>query len=210
MKIILNALVVLGFAIALFVVTRTFTIPHKEYYENKEEFIFSTGNAPLKVKNEITKQLIKFQDAYTARDINQVDDFAEELFSKENILILGTMPNEIYSGFEAAKDLTQSDWAYWGDVKLLMNNANISSKDSVAWVSTIGYVEFDLSSMLVLPLRFTGVLVNDGLSWKFQQNQWQFDLDNIKILLSIILIFLMLCVSFLRLVFVIYKFFRKK
>ena len=142
---------VLGFAIAIFVITQTFTIPHKEYYEKQDAFIYSQGNASSEVKKEVAIKLQHFQDGYTARDLNKVDSFMQDLFSKENILILGTMPNEIYSGYESAKRLVHDDWAYWGDVKLLMNNANISSKDSVAWVSTIGYVEFDLSSLLVLP-----------------------------------------------------------
>ncbi|NOQ27243.1 MAG: hypothetical protein GQ564_17925 [Bacteroidales bacterium] len=134
----------------------------------------------------------------------------ENLFSKEIVLILGTIPNEIYSGYEPGKRLVHDDWAYWGDVKLLMNNANISLKDSVVWISTIGYVEFNLSSLLVLPLRFTRVMVYENQDWKFQQTQFQFDLDNLKILISIVLLFLMLGISFLRLLFVIYKVYRKK
>ena len=71
-----------------------------------------------------------------------------------------------------------------------MEQANISVKDSVAWISTIGYVEFDMSRFLVLPLRYSAIMVLDDSSWKFQQIQFQFDLDNLKILMVIILLLL--------------------
>ena len=41
-------------------------------------------------------------------------------------MILGTMPGEIYSGYEGASELIESDWLYWGDVYYLMDQANIS------------------------------------------------------------------------------------
>ena len=37
-------------------------------------------------------------------------EIKEQLFSRENILILGTMPGEIYSAYEEAADRVQSDW----------------------------------------------------------------------------------------------------
>ncbi len=82
MKIFLNVLLAVGLALALFIVTLTFEIPHQE-----------------------------------------------------NILILGTMPGEIYSGYVEAADLVSSDWLYWGDVQMLVESSNISASDSVAWFS---------------------------------------------------------------------------
>jgi hypothetical protein len=46
-----------------------------------------------------------------------------QLFSKENILVLGTMPNEILIGQEKFSKLVFSDWKSWGDCTFLMNNA---------------------------------------------------------------------------------------
>ena len=119
-----------------------------------------------------------------------LEEYCSRLVSKENILILGTMPGEIYSGYEAASELIETDWLYWGDVYYLMDQANISVKDGVAWVSTIGYVEFDMSRFLVLPLRYSATMVLEDSAWKFQQMQFQFDLDNMKILVVIILLLL--------------------
>ena len=133
-----------------------------------------------------------------------------ELFSEETILILGTMPLEIYSGYDEATDLIISDWLHWGDVKLLVNNANISAHEDVAWISTIGYVEFDISRYLILPIRFSGILVEEDLNWKFQQVQFQFDLDNSFIIITIILLSILLLVSIVRLIFIIYKLLRSR
>jgi hypothetical protein len=129
-----------------------------------------------------------------------IEEYCKRLVSKENILILGTMPGEIYSGYEAASELIETDWLYWGDVSYLMDQAHISVKDSVAWISTIGYVEFDMSRFLVLPLRYSAIMVMEESSWKFQQMQFQFDLDNLKVLMVIILLLLTSIGFFIRII----------
>jgi len=205
MKILLNSLVLLGFALSLFVITRTFKIPHKEYYEKTDVYRYTKGNASPAVRAEIISQLQLFQEGYTARDTARIGEYMDSLFSKENILILGTMPKEIYSGFVEATDLVASDWLYWGDVKLLMEKSNVSSKGNIAWVSMIGYVEFDMFKYLVLPLRFSGVMTKENQTWKFQQVQFQFDLDNLSILFAIILLSILCFVSLLRLGYLVFK-----
>jgi hypothetical protein len=74
----------------------------------------------------------------------------------------------------------------------------------------IGHVVFDLSSWLDLPLRVSGVMVRGEQTWKFQQLQFQFDL-NIKWVLNVtILLSILLLVSIIRLVFVIIRTSRKR
>ena len=126
---------------------------------------------------EIIDLLNKFQDGYSKRDLKNIDTFMQSLYSRENILILGTMPGEIYSGHEKATRLVKSDWDSWGDCKFEIDSANISSSGNTAWFSTKGYVKFDLSNLLVIPLRLTGIMVKEDHEWKFQQQQFQFDID---------------------------------
>lgn len=78
-------------------------------------------------------------------------------------------------------------------------------RDSVAWVSMIGTVEFDMSRWLELPLRVSGVMVKEHRTWKFQQVQFQFDLDLSWLLGSIILLSIMLLASILRLLVVVIR-----
>jgi hypothetical protein len=205
MKIFLNVLVVVGFALALFIVTKTLEIPHQEYQDDPSLFLYDQGSASPAIRAEILKQLEVFQQGYTDRDTGILESYMEQLFSKENILILGTMPGEIYSGYEEAADLVSSDWLLWGDVTMLVESANISASDSVAWFSMIGHVVFDMTSMLDLPLRVSGVMVQEDLGWKFQQLQFQFDLNIQWVLYVIILLAILVLISFVRLIFVIVR-----
>jgi hypothetical protein len=106
-----------------------------------------------------------------------VDKFIEQLFSKDNLLVLGPMPDEIFIGDEEVSKLIYSDWNTWGDMKFMIDTANISSAGDAAWISTIGYVRFDLPRFLVLPLRLSAVMVKEDQDWKFQSMQFQFDLN---------------------------------
>jgi hypothetical protein len=142
-----------------------------------DSYPYSTGNASEEVRSEILATLAAFQDGYERRDLEQVQPFMQQLFSHDNVLILGTMPREVFIDFDEATTLVQSDWASWGDCRFAIDNAHVSAQGDVAWFSTIGYVEFDLSKLLVLPLRLSGVLVSREGVWRFQQLQFQFDLD---------------------------------
>ncbi|MEE9460521.1 MAG: nuclear transport factor 2 family protein [Bacteroidales bacterium] len=152
----------------------------------------------------------QFQEGYEARDTSVLYYFMDDLFSQENILILGTMPNEIYSGYDEASDLVRTDWLQWGDVRLLVQNANISTQGNVAWISTVGFVEFDLSRFLVLPLRFSGVLVQEDFGWKFQQVQFQFDLDSSFTVMAILLLWILFLLSVLRFFNLLYRLLRAR
>ena len=205
MKIFLNALVVVGFALALIITTKTLVIPHQEYQDDSSLYLYDQGNASPAIRAEIMEQLELFQEGYDKRDTSILESYMEQLFSRENILILGTMPREIYSGYVEAADLVSSDWLLWGDVDMLVKSANISASDSVAWFSMIGHVVFDMSSWLDLPLRVSGVMVQENQGWKFQQLQFQFDLTVTWVLYVIILLGLLFLVSFIRLVFLIIR-----
>jgi hypothetical protein len=205
MKIFLNLLVLAGFALALFVTTRMLIIPHRDYQNDPTLFLYDRGNASPEVRSEIKAKLDQFQRGYEQRDTSILESYMEQLFSRENILILGTMPGEIYSGFEEAADLVGSDWLHWGEVQLMVESANISASDSVGWFSMIGHVVFDLSGWLDLPLRVSGVMVQEYTGWKIQQLQFQFDMDTSWVLLLIILLSLCLLASIIRLVFILIR-----
>jgi hypothetical protein len=194
-RILKNLTTIALILLALFVATRAFEIPHKDSYETPNSHVFSAGNAPEEVRTQITQSLRAFQEGYKKRDTARVDEFVADLFSRDNVLILGTMPREIFIGPKEATDLIFDDWDSWGDCTFQVENAHISTYGDVGWVATIGFVEFDLSSWLTLPLRFTAVLVRENGVWKFRQTQFQFDLDLSFYLLTIVLLLLALVVS---------------
>ena len=145
-------------------------------------------------------QLAAFQDGYTRRDTAHLRPFMARLFDPRNTLVLGTMPQEACLGYNMARRLVRADWLSWGDCTFNIDNAHVSSLSDAAWFATVGQVQFDLSRFLVLPLRLTGVLVNQGNNWQFQQLQFQFDLDLTAVLIVIILMMGWLVVSLLWLV----------
>ncbi len=178
----------------LFLVVLPLRNPYPASFDEYDDYPYAAGSAPAAVRTAILHQLVEFQKGYAERDTDSAGEFAERLLSQDNVLILGTMPREVFIGHSAATDLIRADWASWGDCTFLLDKANVSAQGDVAWFSTVGYVEFDLSRFLVLPLRLTGVAVNEAGIWRFQQVQYQFDLDlSFNLLLIVVLLVLSAC-----------------
>ena len=188
MKLIMRLLRLGVICILLYSVLIVLRHPHKARYESEGDFVFSKGNAPAHVRSEVLQRLRQFQDGYTQRDTSVLQPFMEQLFSQDNILVLGTQPREVLSSYDRATALVSSDWRRWGDCTFLMDKAHISSSGDVAWLSTIGYVEFDMCRLLVLPLRLSAVMVKENDFWRFQQMQFQFDLDVTSLLVTIVVL----------------------
>jgi len=206
-KILLRIVLLL---VILFLVTRIFKKADEQKIASPATAVYSLGNAPDSTRREIIDQLNKFQDGYSNRDTSQVKTFMESLYSRKNVLILGTNPNEIFSGYERASSLVKSDWESWGDCKFNVDSANISSAGDIAWFSTRGYVEFDLSKLLVIPLRLTGIMVKEDGIWKFQQQQFQFDIDFSFALLAILILGAWILVSVVTLAVVSVRFIKTR
>lgn len=126
----------------------------------------------------------------------------ESLYSRDNLLILGTGPREVFRGYDEAAYLIRADWDSWGDCRFMVDSAAISVAGDVAWFATKGFVEFDLSRLLVLPLRLTGVMVKEDQVWKFNQQQFQFDIDFSFSLLAILILSVWIIISLVTLVIV--------
>lgn len=120
MKIIQSILVTVFNGLLLFVLLFAVGRTDDLYFDAGNAFPFSQGNASGDKRSATMQQLPDFQDGYTSRDPSQVDAFAIRLFSADNIVILGTMPDETYIGHEQAARLIESDWKYWGDCRFLM------------------------------------------------------------------------------------------
>jgi hypothetical protein len=200
MKDIIRILVrIILLAIILLLVTRVFQRADEKLILSPDRSFYSRGDAPDSIRLEITGQLNKFQDGYSERDVKNIDSFMESLYSRDNILILGTMPSEVYSGYERATRLVRSDWEGWGDVRFQTDSACISSSGNTAWFATKGFVEFDMSRFLVLPLRLTGVMVKEDQVWKFRQQQFQFDVDFTYSLVAVLVLSVWILVSLITL-----------
>jgi len=134
-----------------------------------------------------------------------VDAFMADLFSQENLLVLGTMPDEIYRGQRDVSKLIYSDWNAWGDVELIIDGAHVASAGNVAWIATIGQVRFDIPRFLVMPLRLSAVMVKENMDWKFQSMQFQFDLNLFFLFFVTLLLLIGLIASLVNLLITIAK-----
>lgn len=199
LKVLLRIILLL---LILFLVTRIFKRADEEGILTPAAAVYTTGTAPDSTRQEIIGQLHKFQDGYSKRDTSQVDAFMEALYARENVLILGTGPREVFRSYDGAANLVRSDWESWGDCRFMIDSANISSVGDVAWFATKGYVKFDLSKLLVLPLRLTGIMVKEDQVWKFRQQQFQFDIDFSFSLLVILILAVWILVSLITLAIV--------
>jgi hypothetical protein len=202
LKILVRIVLIL---VIIYLVTRIYKKADERNYGAASAAVFSKGNSPDSIRTEVLVQLHKFQNGYSKRDTSQVNAFMNSLYSKDNILILGTMPGEIFTGFKSATGLVKSDWESWGDCRFAMDSANISSTGNVAWISASGYVKFDISRMLVIPLRLTAVMAREDGTWKFRQQQFQFDVDFSFSMLATVLLFIWLVVSVVTLIVMIIK-----
>jgi hypothetical protein len=85
--------------------------------------------------------LEKLQEAYTRRDPEFAPGFVDEVFVNDaSAFIVGTGDDEIFSGRDQAVELFDSDWRYWGNVKLNLDDALISSRGETAWFAVAGTV----------------------------------------------------------------------
>ena len=93
---------------------------------------------------ELVRQTLqKFQAGYIARDISKIDEFMELFAPTDEIELIGVGAskrggNEWFNGRAAIRDIIDSDWTYWGAVKIDVDNAKITVLGETAWLSVTG------------------------------------------------------------------------
>ncbi len=137
----------------------------------RNENLEQAGNAAPAVRVAIVQKLQALQSGYTRRDLNAVNSFSDNLFSKDgDILILGTDSGEWVHGAPAARTFIKEDWHAWGDLRLECDRAAVWSSGNVAWMATLGSVHWNKQER---PLRFTAVLSFEDDRWVFRQMHFQ-------------------------------------
>lgn len=95
--------------------------------------------------NEVRRVLQAFQDGYTTRDTAQLPEFMGLFVDDDDLEVIGTGATregegEWCLGPEAVRSLIESDWKYWGDLRIDVAGARIHVRGNVAWVATRGTV----------------------------------------------------------------------
>jgi hypothetical protein len=162
------ALMASGFLIGWHLSRRPIGLGEPVHYPSQK------GDAQEQVRAAVLVSLRAFQSGYSKRDPAMVSAFMQQLFPKDrDILLLGTDSGEWIEGYQAAQDFIANDWRYWGDVRLDVNDAMVSSDDDVAWVTTIGTVGNGSSPPRAI--RFAAVLTRSDGRWLFRHIQFQWD-----------------------------------
>jgi ketosteroid isomerase-like protein len=120
--------------------------------ENNDKSIFKLSEAASQEQNEeIRKVLQVFQDGYTKRDINYVDEYMKFVFLlDEELVVIGTDAEELCLGIDAVRGIVESDWKYWGDFRLNVEDAIISVNGDVAYFTTKAILDRKVSNEKVL------------------------------------------------------------
>ena len=91
--------------------------------------ILEKGDAPAPVRAEVLQALRRFQDGYIRRDPAQLEGFMRGLFPEgAPVVVLGTNSSEWVGGYRAVSRFIRSDWLNWGDVRLKVEDAVVSSQ----------------------------------------------------------------------------------
>ena len=88
--------------------------------------------------DEIRQLLQTFQDGYTRRDTTQVNSFMELFVAEAEVIgTNGVRPgvDEWYMDRLSARELVESDWQGWGDVRLDLDSMSIHSRGEAGWVA---------------------------------------------------------------------------
>jgi hypothetical protein len=143
-------------------------------FDHPVHYLSSKGNAQEQVRAEVLASMKAFQSGYTKRDPAMLPEFMEQLFPKDqDILLLGTEPSEWIEGYQQVGNFIANDWRCWGDVRLDVDDAMISADDDVAWVTTTGTI--GTGSSATRRIRFAAVLTRSNARWLFRHIQFQWD-----------------------------------
>ena len=97
-----------------------------------------------KTGKEIFSVLGKLQEGYIRRDTSIVEKWVKDLFT-EDVYIIGTNATypgsfEWRKGHEAAVQMFSNDWRRWGDLKMYIDEADISVENKSAWIAMFATV----------------------------------------------------------------------
>lgn len=95
---------------------------------------------------QIRTALQRFQDGYTHRQMDRIDEFLQ-LFVQEGepeLIGIGAFERggaEWFEGLEKIREIILSDWEYWGNVAVDVGGAKITVNGNTAWLTTTGTIE---------------------------------------------------------------------
>ena len=116
----------------------------------------------MKIIDQVKEVLNRFKEGYLKEDLDQLDSFMEDLFiDDDQLFILGTGDGELCLGYEESKELVEGDWKYWGLVQIDADNANIYTRDDIAWFEMDATVRYTFKSNESEYKRYLNIIKED-------------------------------------------------
>ncbi len=96
--------------------------------------------------DEVRNILQQFQDGYTERKLDALEDFMSLFVQSSDVELIGIGAAkrggvEWFEGTDKIREIIESDWEYWGDVQIDMVGAKINVAGDTAWMTTTGTLE---------------------------------------------------------------------
>ena len=135
--------------------------PHEIAGETLPEELREAALRPLKLLNAY----------YEKRDPEQADACMDETMLTNNMLILGTNPDEIFHGREEVRHLLQGDWRYWGQLALDAEQTALFRAGNALYFVLRGKIRLD-RFIFRLPIRITGTLEEQAGMWYISKLQF--------------------------------------
>ena len=141
--------------------------PHEITGESLPEELREAALRPLKLLNMY----------YGKRDPGQADTCIDETILPDNMLILGTNPDEIFYGRQGAKWLLQGDWKHWGQLALDAEETTLYRAGSALYYILRGKIKLDYVRFRI-PIRITGILEEREGFWYISKMQFVNNLNS--------------------------------
>ena len=126
---------------------------------------------PEELREAVLRPLNALNGYYEKRDPELADACIDETILPNHMLILGTNPDEIFSGRQGAKWLLQGDWRHWGQLALDVEDTALFRAGSAMYYVLHGKIKLDYVHFRI-PIRITGTLEEkDGL-WYISKMQF--------------------------------------
>ena len=131
-----------------------------------------TGETLPDELREVALRPLKLLKAYyEKRDPEQADACMDETMLTDNMLILGTNPDEIFHGRDEARHLLQGDWRYWGQLALDAEQTSLFRAGSALYFVLRGKIRLD-RFLFRVPIRITGILEEQSGMWYISKLQF--------------------------------------
>ena len=80
----------------------------------RSRYLTEPGDAPPAVRSGVLAALRDFHEGYVRRNPAELGPFMERLFSRDDVLLIGTDTGEWARGYPAVSEFIRGDWRQWG------------------------------------------------------------------------------------------------